>query len=259
MDKQAISFAMGKRLKDLREERSLSHDNLIKQLNAKYGISVSRDSLMAYEISDESRTKASKFPNMGMRVEYLYCLADFYGVSLDYLLGKTDVRIPDCTVQSMCKYTGLSEYAVETLRYFNAWFGDTYLIRTINLLIEQEELPPNHDVDFCYDIDNPTAQEEEAYKQEWEDWENKGLVPILSIIDNFFSIYRNPESIYDLCVTGELLKGQKRNCLKGLRFESICKILASDVIERVLLSDIEDGLKKLKEKELRNNFQHKST
>lgn len=115
MDKQAISFVMGNRLKELREERGLSHDKLIKQLNERYGISVSRDSVMAYEISDNSRAKASKLPNMGMRVETLYCLADFYGVSLDYLLGKTDVRTPDCTVQSICNYTGLSQDAVQTL------------------------------------------------------------------------------------------------------------------------------------------------
>ena len=175
MDKQNISFTLGKRLKELREERGLSHVDLAKQLGDRYGLTVSRDSLMAYEIADDTRAKASKLPNLGMRVEYLYCLADFYGVSLDYLLGKTNVRAPDSTVQSICKYTGLSEYAVENLRYFNAWFGDTYLIPTINLLIEQEELPPNHDVDFCYDIDNPTAQEEDEYRQEWEKWEDCGM------------------------------------------------------------------------------------
>jgi len=221
----------------------------MKQLNDKYGISISRDSLMAYEISDETRAKASKLPNLGMRVEYLYCLADFFGVSLDYLLGREDVKSPDCNIRFMCKYTGLSENSIETLRYLNVWLDGVYLIPTIDLLLEQEELPPSHDVDFCYDVDNPTAQEENEYRQEWENWESKGLIPILSIIDNFFSIGKNPESVYDLCVTGELMKGQNKYCLKGHRFESIRKILASDIIERILLSDIEDGLKKLKEKE----------
>ena len=115
MDKQAISFVMGKRLKKLREERGLSHDKLIKQLNEQYGISVSRDSLMAYEISDESRAKASKLPNMGMRVEFLYCLADFYGVSLDYLLGKTDVKAADCNLQYISDYIGLSESVLQKM------------------------------------------------------------------------------------------------------------------------------------------------
>lgn len=229
-------------LRELRKEKGVSQDTLSKVLG------VSKSTVGLWETGDTLPDAKS-----------LCDLANYYGVSTDYLLGKTKVRIPNCTVQSICEYTGLSEYAVETLRYFNAWLDNTYLIPTINLLIEQEELPPDHDVDFCYDIDNPTSQEEDAYKKEWENWESKGLVPILSIIDNFFSIDKNPESIYDLCVTGELLKGQNKYCLKGHRFESIRKILASDVIERVLLSDIEDGLKKLKEKESGNSVEHKTT
>lgn len=115
MDKQAISFVMGKRLKELREERGLSHDKLIRQLNERYEISVSRDSVMAYEISDESRAKASKLPNMGMRVETLYCLADFYGVSLDYLLGKTDVIAINGDLAQAARYTGLPAASIGKL------------------------------------------------------------------------------------------------------------------------------------------------
>lgn len=92
MDRKNISFTFGTRLKELRQEHGLSHVQLSNQLKNKYGISVSRDSLMAYEVADDARSKADKLPNLGMRVEYLYCLADFYGVSLDYLVGNTDYR-----------------------------------------------------------------------------------------------------------------------------------------------------------------------
>lgn len=109
MERQELSFTLGKRLKDLREEQGLSHVELIRQLNEKYGISPSRDSIMAYEIADGSRAKASKLPNLGMRVETLYCLADFYGVSLDYLLGKTDISNADTNVRGICERTGLDE------------------------------------------------------------------------------------------------------------------------------------------------------
>lgn len=115
MDRQGVSFKMGQRLKDLREERGLSHVDLIKQLSEKYGISISRDSLMAYEIADESRAKASKLPNLGMRVEYLYCLADFFDVSLDYLLGRSNVSKPDFNIGEICKKTNLSEGIVQVL------------------------------------------------------------------------------------------------------------------------------------------------
>lgn len=115
MDRQHISFVLGERLKALREERGLSHVDLTKQLNEKYGISVSRDSVMAYEIADESRAKASKLPNLGMRVEYLYCLADFYGVSFDYLLGKTDIPSPSLDIRKMCEQTALSRGIIKSL------------------------------------------------------------------------------------------------------------------------------------------------
>lgn len=82
------SLIMAKRLKELREEHELSHVLLSKALKEKYDIDISRDSLMSYEVSDPYHTKAYK--NEGMRVEYLRCLADFYGVSSDYLLGLTN-------------------------------------------------------------------------------------------------------------------------------------------------------------------------
>lgn len=82
------SLLMAKRLKELREEKKLSHVSLSKALKERYDIDISRDSLMSYEVSDPHHTKAYK--NEGMRVEYLRCLADFYCVSADYLLGFTN-------------------------------------------------------------------------------------------------------------------------------------------------------------------------
>lgn len=119
MDRQGISFILGKRLKSLREEHGLSHEKLINLLNEKYGISISRDSVMAYEISDETRSKSCKLPNLGMRVEYLYCLADFYGVSIDYLFGNTDIPTSDIKKREICEYTGLSLSTITALSVYS--------------------------------------------------------------------------------------------------------------------------------------------
>jgi len=94
------SFIIAQRLKELREglhkrERFLkytqgkivSHLKLSKILSEKYDISISKDTLMNYE-AEKYHTK--EYKNLGMNIEYLYCLADFYGVSTDYILGKTD-------------------------------------------------------------------------------------------------------------------------------------------------------------------------
>lgn len=82
------SVIMAERLKRLREDRKLSHVALKEALTNKYGIEISRDSLMNYEVVNPKSDKYKK--NDGMRVEYIRCLADFYGVSADYLLGITD-------------------------------------------------------------------------------------------------------------------------------------------------------------------------
>lgn len=42
-------------------------------------------------------------------------IADFYGVSVDYLLGRTDVKKPDTNTQAVCEYTGLSEGSIQWL------------------------------------------------------------------------------------------------------------------------------------------------
>lgn len=137
MDKKQTSFTLGARLKELRQEHGLSHVQLSNQLKDKYNISVSRDSLMAYEVADDTRSKANKLPNLGMRVEYLYCLADFYGVSIDYLLGKTDIVSASMKTREVCEYTGLSEKSIESLsKYCGTRNNDFVLALIDNLLIE---------------------------------------------------------------------------------------------------------------------------
>lgn len=84
------SLKMAARLKDLRNEAGLSHQKLSEEIEKQYGIKVSKDSLINYEVSDPHHTKAYK--NMGMRMEYICCLADFFQVSTDYLMGLSDCK-----------------------------------------------------------------------------------------------------------------------------------------------------------------------
>jgi len=83
-----LSTEMGKKLKMLRESKGLSHDKLKSELNKEYGITLSRESLMNYEVTNEDHPKVGS--NNGMRIETLRYLADFYGVSTDWLLGLDD-------------------------------------------------------------------------------------------------------------------------------------------------------------------------
>lgn len=114
---------MAIRLKLLREEKGLSHERLSALLQEKYGVKISKDSLMNYEVSDQYHVKAGK--NQGMRVEYLRCLADFYGVSSDYLLGITTVRSSNPGMRQAVEFTGLSEEAIKAIKSSQRGIGGT--------------------------------------------------------------------------------------------------------------------------------------
>ena len=102
-----LSIKTGERLHKLRIGSGLSLEKLRKEIYKKYGVEISKDSLINYEVSDVANPR--KYKNNGMRIEYLRYFSDFYGVSSDYLLGLTDVPTTDTTIQAICNCTGLSD------------------------------------------------------------------------------------------------------------------------------------------------------
>ena len=114
-----------------------------------YGVKISSDSLINYEVMDTNHSKAYK--NQGMRVEYLRCLADFYKVSADYLLGWEVPKTPDVSTRKIVEKTGLSETAVEVLQALNKRSQSSIIIRnaieTISLLLENaDEREPEYEI-----------------------------------------------------------------------------------------------------------------
>ena len=65
------------RIRDLREDRDLSQKELAAFLD------VHQTTYSDYELG-----------NLNLPISSLHKLADFYNVSVDYLLGRTDVRTP---------------------------------------------------------------------------------------------------------------------------------------------------------------------
>ena len=76
----------GRRLKQLRIDRSLTYKELSEQLKLKYDLEVSYGALCNYE------RKGYRIPTLFLLTK----LAEFYEVSTDYLLGKTDIK--NCTI-----------------------------------------------------------------------------------------------------------------------------------------------------------------
>ena len=56
-------------------------------------------------------------------------IANYYGVSTDYLLGRTDAKTPDTSISGCTQLTGLSETSIRKLMELNeenraTWYGD---------------------------------------------------------------------------------------------------------------------------------------
>lgn len=68
-------------------------------------------------------------------LENLSKIADYYGVSTDYLLGRTDVKAADTDKRAMCEYSGLTESALEILHTLK---GNPDYPRLISAMLEDK-------------------------------------------------------------------------------------------------------------------------
>ena len=67
-------------------------------------------------------------------------IADYYGVSTDYLLGKTNTRSPNTDIQAVCNTIGLSETAISLLQKWNKSDDKTrFYCNYISLILENPE------------------------------------------------------------------------------------------------------------------------
>lgn len=132
----AVMDTFSKRLKALREEKKLSQTDLAKELG------ISRGSLSFYENAERTAD-----------IEVLYKVSDYFGVTLDYLLGKSDNRTRETA--DIGDITGLSDDAIHALEKMNA-DGNYYVIDDtesgqpiywkkymviLNCLLEDNKLP----------------------------------------------------------------------------------------------------------------------
>lgn len=74
---------LGKRLTALRTERDLTMDMVVYDVEKKYNVKFSKGNLSKWE-------NGINYPSL----IYAGYLAKYYGVSVDYLIGNTDVKIP---------------------------------------------------------------------------------------------------------------------------------------------------------------------
>lgn len=222
IDNKALCEKTAERLKKLRKNNNLSHQKLSEELKKRYGITISKSSLINYEVADDYYSKSGS--NAGMRIEYVRCLADFYGVSADYILGLSDKKTPDVNAQAAMDYTGLSE---DSITFLNS-------LKTIGIENELTSVIDNLIFDFRY----ATAGE--------------SVAPLAFLIYWYLNYKGNGKIDKMVHFNGQIL-----DCNDPDGFISSSIKLNDRIIESAALTEIQQALislkKRLLQKEDRNN------
>ena len=114
----AVMDTFAKRLKSLREEHKLSQTELANALG------ISRGSLSFYENVERTAD-----------IEILYKTSEYFGVTLDYLIGNSNNRTKDSAL--IGDITGLSD---RSIMFLDEVKDDFWLIKSINTFLENENL-----------------------------------------------------------------------------------------------------------------------
>lgn len=120
-----------RRLKALRKERAITQQQLAD------GVGISKGGLSYYE-------NAGRTPDISILERF----ADYFGVTTDYLLGRTNAQTQKAKLQAVCNHTGLSDKAVIFLSDLKE--NSPTQLRVINYLLEQAA----GDMDIIYDLDD---------------------------------------------------------------------------------------------------------
>ncbi len=165
-----------------------------------------------------------------------------FGVSSNYLLGKSDAQSYEH--EDIMKKIGLSKKAYRILQSIK----NTDFINTINYLIEQEEINLIGGFSPVYngkeDYDEALERAIQAYEEELERV-SSSCIPILSMIHNYYATKTTDEEMY--IINGDLKKlSDFKHKIDRLLANG--KISTNDIIENTFLKEIENGLKKSKQK-----------
>ena len=107
----------GERLNHLRTEKGLSQEKIAQELG------YSKGAISFYELGKRN-------PD----IAFLDTAANYFGVSTDYLLGRTPNRTTDTDLKSVCEYTRLSEKAITNIKQLNNTDLDIF-----NIMCESED------------------------------------------------------------------------------------------------------------------------
>ncbi|MBS4924795.1 MAG: helix-turn-helix transcriptional regulator [Ruminococcus bicirculans] len=163
--------------------------------------------------------------------ETLCKLADFFKVSTDYLLGRTDVKSADTTLQDICKYTGLSEKAITLLslskdsEFYN-------ILPIINFLIESSENSILLRMGEAVSIDSFCSD-------------------LLEKLYYYFKVDISDDSCFLIQQNGAIISSDEDDDTNSTKEDwdsqiTVSSVLKKDIVDRVLVDNLIVELKKAK-------------
>ena len=203
---------MEKRNKDKQKSLLAEQDKTQKELAEKLEI---KPNVISYFC------KGDRTPN----TEQIVKIAKFFNVSTDYLLGLTDIKSTDTTIQGICEYTGLTDGAVDGILACR----DLSLngLNTINFLLNE-----------CSEFLNASMFSD-------EDWSIS--FPTILYISNYLSSKTKDNNDYYISSNGNLISSSNSNIEDVYDLFNIKNVDMSKIVEKILIEDIEQSLKKSKE------------
>lgn len=233
-------MSVNETIKRLRTERKLTQNDLAELMNCN-----------RQKIADLERGKSTPSAND------LILLSKIFNVSADYLLGLSDTATTDKDIQFICKYTGLSERAIEVLHFYKDY---EMICPTINLLLETEissvlqelgymcsDMPKDKLKEKCKEYDIDFDELEKIIKT--KDYE---CLQVVSAIEQYLNIKKTTkDKLLSISKSGKIISLSETdlNYTNKLTYEdliSVKTIRQSQLVENVMLENAIEKIKQLK-------------
>lgn len=191
------------------------------------------DTATQEEIATKANTSRQNVGNWlnGKSKPDIYALAEIakgYKVSTDWLLGLTDIKTSDTTIQDICEYTGLDEITIE---HFSALKNSQYdyLLKVISFLTLQNKLANDGDI-----------TQQNLLDLMWQYIFAKIEIPTFSLTTDVSDF---EDSDFDEAAK-KMISGEACDIfIYRIKEMGMAKVCTADTLKNVILLEIQDLLK----------------
>lgn len=153
-------------------------------------------------------------------------LADYFNVSTDYILGRTDVKSPDTTIQGVCELLGLSEEALNVIVKLSkrgAGILNDFIVKNLTMIYNDISTLYHQSADILEIKETtPLAMSDDYEKLMIDAVRYRANLTYNQVLDDYDARVYNSEEYkkskeQGLKLTMELLEKDNRELLKRLR------------------------------------------